>query len=473
MSKLPLDANLLGNAVIELNIARHILALYSREHQLVQLSLDKTVAILSDLFELRPEISLAVAKDTLIIDERHLDPKNPVFREFALALSRMSVALVSFVKGVTREEVYDFLRFLSRESAGISSETLPEVLAEYRLRHILIEPLDYRAFAFAEDSAKEDGSDEYLLERYIKALLDGNLPADGVQAVVENVEPGTLAVLMNQAGGELAQEASYDTVVSSYLRGGAGKPVSGGDLQRLMTFIAGLRPELKQQFLAASVKSLSRNQAALSQALEGVSVDSIIEFMAEIDRTRVALPAELGTLIARFCPGRRRAPRRRSQRRRRVALPRGHEPLQGGREPPARPGVLSGGDPESRRGADQHRLGPGEFGARARAGRGLCPLLPGQRPARPAGLSPAGPDHARGRGRVRHGLHRSCAALGQDRPVRAAARAADPIRGAREARPPRSPWSEPCASSAGRPISSQASWTRFAGTGGPTGPGRP
>lgn len=300
MSRLPLDVHLLGNAIIELNIARHILSLYSREHQLVQLSLDKTAAILADLFELRPEISLAVAKDTLIIDERHLDPKNPVFREFALALSQMSVALVSFIKGVTRDEVYDFLRFLSREATGVSSEALPGILAEYQLRHIRIEPLDYRAFAFAEDRAKKDGSDEFLLERYIKELLDGNLPSDGVQAVVENVEPGTLAVLMNQAGGELTHEASYDTVVSSYLRGGAGKPVSGGDLQRLMTFVAGLRPELKQQFLVSSVKSLSRDPAALSQALEGVSVDSILEFVTELDLTHVALPAELGTLIARF-----------------------------------------------------------------------------------------------------------------------------------------------------------------------------
>lgn len=300
MSRLPLDAKLLSNAVIELNIARHILSLYSREHQLVQLSLDKTTSILSELFELRPEISLAVAKDTLIIDERHLDPKNPVYREFALALSQMSVALVSFVKGVTREEVYDFLRFLSREATGVSAETLSDILAEYQLRHILIEPLDYRAFAFAEDKAQKGGSDEYLLERYIKALLDGNLPSDGVQAVVENVEPGTLAVLMNQTGSELSQEASYDTVVSSYLRGAAGKPVAGGDLQRLMTFIAGLRPELKKQFLASSVKSMARDQTALNLALEGVSVDSIIEFMTEIDRTHVALPAELGTLIARF-----------------------------------------------------------------------------------------------------------------------------------------------------------------------------
>ena len=298
--KIPLDARLLSNAVIELNIARHILPLYSREHQLVQLSLDKTFAILADLFELRPEIALAVAKDTLIVDGHQLDPKNPVYREFALSLSRMSVATISFVKGLTREEVFDFFRFLSRDAAGISSETLPQILAEYGLRHILIEPVDYRVFAFAEDRAKQADSEEYLLERYIKALLEGELPRGGVQAVVENVEPGTLALLMNQAGGEIAGKASYDMVVSSYLRGGTGQSASGGDLQRLMTFIAGLRPELKQQFLASSVAALSRDTASLNQALEGVSVDSIIEFVTELDQNRVALPAELGTLIARF-----------------------------------------------------------------------------------------------------------------------------------------------------------------------------
>ena len=211
----------------------------------------------------------------------------------------MSVATVSFVKGVTREEVSDFFRFLSRDAADISSETLPRILAEYQLRHILIEPVDYRGFAFAEDRTKKDGSDEYLLERYIKALLDGELPADGVQAVVENVEPGTLAVLMNQAGGEIAREASYDTVVSSYLRGGAGSPSRGGspaadDVHRRAA------PELKQQFLASSVKAISREPTALNQALEGVAMDSIIEFVTEIDRGHVALPAALGTLIARF-----------------------------------------------------------------------------------------------------------------------------------------------------------------------------
>ncbi len=300
MAELPIDARLLSNAVIELNIARHILPLYPREHQFVQSSLDKTFTILSELCELRPEIKLAVAKDTLIVDGYQLDQKNPVYHEFALALSRLSVALVSFVKGLTRDEVYGFFRFLSRDEAGISTETLPEILKEYQLRHILLEPVDYGAFGFTEDGTGKDGSDEYVLEYYIKTLLDGNLPADGVRAVVEHVEPGTLAMLMNEARDELSAGASYDTVVSSYLRGSSGKSVSGGDLQRLMTFITGLRPELKQQFLNSSVKAISRDLGALNQALEGVYVDSVIEFISEIDQSHVEVPEALSTLIARF-----------------------------------------------------------------------------------------------------------------------------------------------------------------------------
>jgi len=299
MDKLPLDARLLSNAVIELNIARHILSLYAKEHPLVQLSLDKTFALLAELFDLRAEITLAVAKDTLIIDGHHLDPKNPVYREFALALSRMSVALVSFVKGATREEVFDFFRFLSRETADISSATLPQIIAEYPLPHILIQPLDYRTFAFAEDAVKQDGPDVYLLERHIKALLEGGLPVEGVQTLVGQIEPAKFAALLNQSGSEDVREEAYDSVVISYLRSGS-KPFSGGDLQRLMTFIAGLRPELKQQFLSSSVKALSSDPAVLERALDGVSVDSIIDFFGAIDRSGAALPEALGTLIARF-----------------------------------------------------------------------------------------------------------------------------------------------------------------------------
>jgi len=84
--KIPLDARLLSDAIIELNISRRNISIYPKDHPSVEKSLSRAYEFLQKLFELRPEIILAIAKDTLIIDDYYLDKKNPVYREFALQL---------------------------------------------------------------------------------------------------------------------------------------------------------------------------------------------------------------------------------------------------------------------------------------------------------------------------------------------------------------------------------------------------
>ena len=84
--KIPLDARLLSDAIIELNISRRNISIYPKDHPSVEKSLSRAYEFLQKLFELRPEITLAIAKDTLIIDDYYLDKKNPVYREFALQL---------------------------------------------------------------------------------------------------------------------------------------------------------------------------------------------------------------------------------------------------------------------------------------------------------------------------------------------------------------------------------------------------
>src|SRR3990170_4179304 len=112
--KLPLDARILSEAIIELNISRRNVSLYPRGHSLIEGSLNRAFEFLQKLFELRPEITLAVAKDTLIIDDYFLDRKNPVYKEFALQLSRMNLASITFVTGLTKDELYEFHRFISQ-----------------------------------------------------------------------------------------------------------------------------------------------------------------------------------------------------------------------------------------------------------------------------------------------------------------------------------------------------------------------
>lgn len=297
---LPLDTRLLGNAVIEMNISRRTVSLYPGNHSLVEEALQRAFRILGELFELRAEITLAVAKDTLVVDKYRLDTKNPVFRDFALSLSAMGIATLTFIKGLKVEELFSFQRFLTGGAEDLSADTLPERLKDYNLVHILVKPVDYQEFGFVKDSVDEDGPDEHLLERYIKGILDGTLlPAD-VAEVVDGLPPEVLARLLSGVDPGKIEEKTYETVITGYLRRSGGPAFSGKDLGKLMTFISKLGPELKRQFLGTSVKALGRDMAALGAALEGVSVDTIIEFLSSLEKNRIVMPDAVRNILSKF-----------------------------------------------------------------------------------------------------------------------------------------------------------------------------
>ena len=77
---IPLDTRLLSDAIIELSISRRNVSIYPRNHPIVKDSLNRAFTLINKIFELRSEITLAIAKDTLIIDSFYLDKNNPVYR---------------------------------------------------------------------------------------------------------------------------------------------------------------------------------------------------------------------------------------------------------------------------------------------------------------------------------------------------------------------------------------------------------
>jgi hypothetical protein len=70
--EIPLDAKLLSYAIIELNISRRNVAIYPRDHPSVENTLTNAFKFLKQLFGMRSEITLAIAKDTIIIDSTWL-----------------------------------------------------------------------------------------------------------------------------------------------------------------------------------------------------------------------------------------------------------------------------------------------------------------------------------------------------------------------------------------------------------------
>ncbi|HET6515868.1 MAG TPA: hypothetical protein VFG09_11960 [Thermodesulfovibrionales bacterium] len=298
--QLPFDTRLLSEAIIELNICRRNVSIYPREHPAVERSLDRVFEFIQKLFELRDEITLAVAGDVLIVDDFFLDKKNPVYREFALHMNRMNIASVTFITGLTREELYEFHFLLSDEAKDFGPDDVKGRLRERKVAHIRIDFVDYRAFALREGRTETEAFGRHLWDRYVHALLQGTLLTDDVSDAVHDIPPDELAKVINKtASGDLSEE-SYDRVIISYLKRSMERVFSSAELKRVMDFISGLRPDLKKQFLSSSVNAISRDMESAHEALKGLPVEDVINILAKINEQNVAVPEVLRNLLEKF-----------------------------------------------------------------------------------------------------------------------------------------------------------------------------
>jgi hypothetical protein len=297
---LPLDTRLLSDAIIELNISRHNVSIYPRNHPIVEKSLNRAFDFFQKLFELREEITLAVAKDTLIIDGQSLEKQNPVYRDFALCLSGINIAYVKFIGGLTKDELYSFHRFILKNIKGASPEEARNFLQEHKLVHIAVEFIDYAAFTLHEGQAEQSKSGVPIWELYVLGLLEGKLKPEEASETIHGLPPELLAALINRVDADTIKEEAYDRVITSYVRISSERAFTARDLRKLMGFINELKPELKSQFLSSAVNSVSRDMDSIHDVLGDMPVDDIIELLSIIDRQKVVIPEALKNVLDKF-----------------------------------------------------------------------------------------------------------------------------------------------------------------------------
>ncbi len=297
--KLPLDARLLSESIHELNIARRNVSIYPKEHPIVEKSLSKSYECFVELFELRNEITLSVAKDTLIVDDYYLDKAHPVFRDFALCLTDLNIAFITFQTGLSRNEVYDLLRYIV-ENDKSSSETLMDRLNKYELPHVTLGFIDYGAFAFDDGGTDYSQSEDLIWERYVSGMKEGRLQTGDETSRVRDISPEKLAGLLNRTDIETVKEESYDRAITAYMRSSSDRALSGNDLRKIMDFINSLRPELKKQFLTTALREVAVDIDDAENALEDISGEEALNILKTINKQKVAIPETLRNLLDKF-----------------------------------------------------------------------------------------------------------------------------------------------------------------------------
>jgi hypothetical protein len=295
--KIPLDAKLISDIIIELNISRRNVAIYPKDHPSVEKSLNRAYEYFKRLFEIRPEITIAIAKDTFIIDDYYLDRKNPVYKELASHLNKLNIIYITFLTGLSLEELYEFHKFISGKISELNEDELHERLKESNLIHIKIGFIDYSAFSFTEGETLKNIPKIPLWEKYVYGLLEGTLQPQEINDEIKEIPPEILAQLLNRSRAEDLKEETYDKVITSYVRKSAESAISSNDLKRLLSFINGLRPELKSQFLTSAIKNISKDIDSIQNALKEITVDELMVILETINEQKVLLPESLKNLL--------------------------------------------------------------------------------------------------------------------------------------------------------------------------------
>jgi hypothetical protein len=294
--KLPIDAKLLSDAVIELNISRRSVGLYPREHPIARDSIEKAFDFLRKLFDLRSTITVGIAKDTLVVDEYTLDRKNPVFKEFALSIHSKGIAAMTFYSGLGKEELF-FLHELITAKDIPSGKDLVELAQKNGLKHIVLTPLDISKFGFVEDALRQDGAETKIWEDYIYGLLEGRLADSDAEGVLLNVAPEDIAGLINDQMSDDTHEVTYDRVITTYLRKKEDSGINRELFTRFISMVQNLGPKIKQQFLKRAFSGPSMDAGEAERLFGELSQNDIGKVMTMFSEHSSLIPDSLRNLV--------------------------------------------------------------------------------------------------------------------------------------------------------------------------------
>lgn len=296
--QLPIDAQLLSEAVIELNISRRSVSLYPKEHPITKESLKRAYELLLKLFELRHSITLGVTKDSLIVDEHTLDRKNPVFREFSLSLHERGIAAVTFQMGLTIDDLYG-LHELITSKENLHGQTLVEAARKRGLRHIIISPLDVSKLHFLEDHLREKGGGTMVLENYVFGLLEGRLAEGDAEGFILMTPPHEIADIFNENLDEDSPEETYERVITAYMRR-KDERIRSDLFHRFISLIDNLKPELKKQFLKKSFSARRFSTDEIKELLEELKPEDMERIIRIFEEHSSSIPETLKNLMAKL-----------------------------------------------------------------------------------------------------------------------------------------------------------------------------
>ena len=291
--RIPPDINLIGETVVVLNTSLNNAAIYPRNHPGVDALLKRTLCLFQKLFEHRQSLVLAVVRDTLSVENYTLNKKNASYRKFAKLLTKLNIAHLTFLPDLTMDELYAFHLFVSDQLRDLSH---PDIPGDSVLKHIRVGFIDYKSFSLEEGKTAGDISQENLWEQYISALIAGMLKT-GKFDELEDIPPDLFVQIVNRMHKDGTDETAAEKIFPLYNQMLFERVISGNDIKKLLYYINGLHPDLKERFLDNVVSMLSEGAVSANHPLHGVSPEMVIKMFESAGSRKAAVPDTLKKLI--------------------------------------------------------------------------------------------------------------------------------------------------------------------------------
>ena len=332
--EVPIDTRLLSETVIELNISRKNVSIYPPGHIQITRSIDRAFEILQKLFEIRSEMTLGVAKDTLLVGSDYLDQRNPVYRDFALSMNQQGIAAVTFVRGLDKEQLIRFHRIITTKPEDIvTMGGIEKVMQNAAVPNIRVQAIDFGSLHLTEEAeifkpqaktierggksrekaapgtaGARAGAD--IWQDFVSHLASGTIAGQGENGVslkdAEQIDPAELAKLLNERKLDPgAALQSYDRIISSHMRGAAEKQLTSEQsvtLASLNNLLKELNPELRKQFLSVAFNRVSDNAQSpvAEEVVGGFTDDMVIEMLGNANAEGKQISPTLAGLVQRL-----------------------------------------------------------------------------------------------------------------------------------------------------------------------------
>lgn len=307
--QLAMDARLLSEAVIEFNISRKNVGLYPPGHIRITQAIDSAYGHISKLFEYRPNITLGITKNSLIIDNKALDSRNPVYRECARSFHDLGIAGITFQSGLEKSELIKLHEIMTRKDPP-TGKAIVEAAEEAGIARLRLSPIDHSSFQFISGKTRNTsggpgkgggGEGHDATEDYVFGLLEGKLatgPGGGGGDVLIGLDQHKVAEAIEKAGAKASdKDESYDHVISAYLSKTDKGRLSPTAMQKMSAMMDNLTEETRQQFLGRASHHLASSASDVDKALRDMPASEIEKFTNLMNKSRSGLPDSLKNVI--------------------------------------------------------------------------------------------------------------------------------------------------------------------------------